>query len=33
VIKSGTTAAANTGTVAAGQQNLLDLAIVDNVTS
>jgi hypothetical protein len=33
VIKSGTTAAGNTGTVAAGQQNLLDLAIVDNVTS
>lgn len=33
VIKSGTTAAANTGTVASGQQNLLDLAIVDNVTS
>jgi hypothetical protein len=33
VIKSGTTGAANTGTVAAGQQNLLDLAIVDNVTS
>jgi hypothetical protein len=33
VIKSGTTGAANTGTVAGGQQNLLDLAIVDNVTS
>ena len=33
VIKSGTTAAANTGTVSDGQQNLLDLAIVDNVTS
>ena len=33
VIKSGTTAAGNTGTVASGQQNLLDLAIVDNVTS
>jgi len=33
VIKSGTTGAGNTGTVAAGQQNLLDLAIVDNVTS
>ena len=33
VIKSGTTATPNTGTVAAGQQNLLDLAIVDNVTS
>jgi hypothetical protein len=33
VIKSGTTGAANTGTVASGQQNLLDLAIVDNVTS
>jgi hypothetical protein len=33
VIKSGTTGAANTGTVAAGQQNLLDLASVDNVTS
>ena len=33
VIKSGTTAAANTGTVTSGQQNLLSLAIVDNVTS
>jgi hypothetical protein len=33
VIKSGTTAAPNTGTVTTGQQNLLDLAIVDNVTS
>jgi hypothetical protein len=33
VIKSGTTGAANTGTVTSGQQNLLDLAIVDNVTS
>jgi hypothetical protein len=33
VIKSGTTAEANTGTVAGGQQNLLDLAIVDNITS
>jgi hypothetical protein len=33
VIKSGTTGAANTGTVQSGQQNLLDLAIVDNVTS
>lgn len=33
VIKSGTTAAANTGSVSTGQQNLLDLAIVDNVTS
>jgi len=33
VIKSGTTATANTGTVQSGQQNLLDLAIVDNVTS
>jgi hypothetical protein len=33
VIKSGTTAVANTGTVAGGQQNLLDLAIVDNITS
>ena len=33
VIKSGTTGAANTGTVTTGQQNLLDLAIVDNVTS
>ena len=33
VIKSGTTGTGNTGTVAAGQQNLLDLAIVDNVTS
>jgi hypothetical protein len=32
VIKSGTTGAANTGTVTTGQQNLLDLAIVDNVT-
>jgi hypothetical protein len=33
VIKSGTTGAANTGTVTSGQQNLLDLAIVDNVQS
>ena len=33
VIKSGTTGTANTGTVQSGQQNLLDLAIVDNVTS
>jgi len=33
VIKSGTTATANTGTVQSGQQSLLDLAIVDNVTS
>ena len=33
VIKSGTTGAANTGTVTSGQQNLLDLAIVDNVDS
>jgi hypothetical protein len=33
VIKSGTTGGANTGTVSGGQQNLLDLAIVDNVTS
>ena len=33
VIKSGTTATANTGTVQSGQQNLLDLAIVDKVTS
>ena len=33
VIKSGTTATANSGTVQSGQQNLLDLAIVDNVTS
>ena len=33
VIKSGTTGAANTGTVTTGQQNLLDLAIVDNVDS
>ena len=33
VIKSGTTGTANTGTVQNGQQNLLDLAIVDNVTS
>jgi hypothetical protein len=33
VIKSGTTGAANTGTVTTGQQNLLDLAIVDNVQS
>jgi len=33
VIKSGTTGAANSGTVSAGQQNLLDLGIVDNVTS
>jgi hypothetical protein len=33
VIKSGTTGAANSGTVSAGQQNLLDLGIVDNITS
>ena len=33
VIKSGTTGAANSGSVSTGQQNLLDLAIVDNVTS
>ena len=33
VIKSGTTAADNTGSISGGQQNLLDLAIVDNVTS
>jgi hypothetical protein len=33
VIKSGTTGADNTGTVQSGQQNLLDLAIIDNVTS
>jgi hypothetical protein len=33
VIKSGTTGAGNTGSVSTGQQNLLDLAIVDNVTS
>jgi len=33
VIKSGTTAAANSGTVSGGQQNLLDLALVDKVTS
>lgn len=32
-IKSGTTGAANTGTVQNGQQNLLDLAIVQNATS
>jgi len=33
VIKSGTTGAANSGTVSSGQQNLLELGIVDNVTS
>ena len=33
VIKSGTTATANTGTVSGGQQNLLPLGLVDNVTS
>jgi hypothetical protein len=33
VIKSGTTAAANTGTVENGQQNLLDIAIVQNSTA
>ena len=33
VIKSGTTAEANSGTVSGGQQNLLDLALVDKVTS
>jgi hypothetical protein len=32
-IKSGTTGGANTGTVQNGQQNLLDLAIVQNATS
>ena len=32
-IKSGTTGTANTGTVQNGQQNLLDLAIVQNATS
>jgi hypothetical protein len=30
VIKSGTTAGPNTGTVSSGQQNLLDLAIIQN---
>lgn len=33
MIKSGTTGAANTGSIAAGQQNLLNLALVENVTS
>lgn len=33
MIKSGTTGTANTGSVAAGQQNLLNLALVENVTS
>lgn len=32
-IKSGTTGAANTGSVQSGQQNRLDLAIVQNATS
>jgi len=33
MIKSGTTGQANTGSIAAGQQNLLNLALVENVTS
>ena len=33
MIKSGTTGAANTGSVSAGQQNLLNLALVENTTS
>ena len=33
MIKSGTTGAANSGSVSAGQQNLLNLALVENVTS
>jgi hypothetical protein len=33
VIKSGTTGAANTGTPSDGQQNLVGLALVDNITS
>ena len=33
MIKSGTTGATNTGSIAAGQQNLLDLALVENTTS
>jgi hypothetical protein len=33
VIKSGTTGVANTGTVSGGQQNLLDLGIVENYNS
>jgi len=31
--KSGTTGQANTGSIASGQQNLLNLALVENVTS
>jgi hypothetical protein len=33
MIKSGTTGGVNTGSVSAGQQNLLNLALVENVTS
>jgi hypothetical protein len=33
MIKSGTTGAANSGSVSTGQQNLLNLALVENVTS
>lgn len=33
MIKSGTTGAANTGSISAGQQNLLNLALVENTTS
>jgi hypothetical protein len=33
VIKSGTTGAANTGSVSGGQQNLLDLGIVEKYNS
>jgi hypothetical protein len=33
MVKSGTTGGANTGSVAAGQQNLLNLALVENTTS
>ena len=33
MIKSGTTGTANTGSIATGQQNLLNLALVENVTS
>jgi hypothetical protein len=33
MIKSGTTGAANTGSAQSGQQNLLNLALVQNATS
>jgi hypothetical protein len=33
MIKSGTSGGANTGSVSSGQQNLLNLALVENTTS